>query len=68
MTIRIRFRPRPVAVRQVCPACEGRRAWLRANGVRRWAPFRASCAACAERAQPRLTPERRISGTAAAAA
>ncbi|MDP1572317.1 MAG: hypothetical protein Q8L86_20150 [Vicinamibacterales bacterium] len=54
MTLRIWFRPRPVAVRQACEACASRRAWLRANGIRRWAPYRASCPSCAARVAPAL--------------
>lgn len=63
MTIRIRFRPRPVAVRQSCAACETRRQWLRANGIRQWAPYRASCVACTARHDAIAAPACRHSGT-----
>jgi hypothetical protein len=53
MTLTIRLRPRPKALRRVCTDCEATRELLRRQGRRTWDPLHAMCHACYRRVRGR---------------
>lgn len=65
MMLRIRFRPRPRAVRHVCRDCEQRRALFRYRGVVKWDRYHTLCFQCYRRHIERLRAARLAAGNPA---